>query len=874
MSNQSKMSNQMSMQKRKQAAYALNLCTVSVSQIVDYKDINILEQEYDAILNNLNLEKMPKDEPLLRILRQILDTITFFRMQEGDRRMMDREYQMKMRNAIWSAVPNFGLIVAGGSPWTMAISLASQVGIGYMNYRRNRNEYALERDKQEWQLQRTAIEQFNGLRRELFDTAWRLADAYKFPEDYRLTERQIEQYNKILLDEDVQRKYERLDAVKDKFEAYPPFWYFIGSSANTIAHMEEISIEEREHYRKRALEYFEKYHELVKSNLLREDQLASSCLLEHADLFFEQSIKDGKIEESARAHILELVDEAKKFCGNANDVLQLCAFAYLKVDELERAGVILKNLVNEDYNRVINAQILSSIYVKRKNKVGYNVLTRRVNPIYLFPWVEKSGAKEAMEDFLSRQKQVLIAQYKHVLNEFYQKYAKQWNALTAPVTDGGNGDDDNLSDSLKAKCYRNEAARRIFLDIEKAERYRSRLRSSDYTLGILSVLNKMFGSLAKSSLVDKDWFEANVVAAVYDVVKSMRKDIEEIQNRIGGEDFSYCDFQRCQSISLRKVTDTAFEPLNNRIAEFIKRAKEADVRKLSVKLREFCLAQGITEPVVAVQKPSSNANAESSSESYFGPELIGMGAVVAMERVHFIDALTKDCENFLPRDIVRGDSVTLLYRGDNAFEDYFAQPTFPITKTNNWRLYTLAIIKDNTNKHTDLMLTNQGVVTVVKGEIKNRTSYTSIKFDPKKNVIILWKDGTFTTELYYNNAAFDPGRLYGILKQIGESVQKRLAPDITYVEKRINAGMITGWFKSLSITSKEHVKFVVALSTEERVNEIGLEWRDDYERSIIQYAFDDESGWILNLRIVIGNGMDPNLEAHLMEQGGLLVVEP
>ena len=44
----------MSKQERKQAAYALNLCTVSVSQIVDYKDINILEQEYDAILNNLN----------------------------------------------------------------------------------------------------------------------------------------------------------------------------------------------------------------------------------------------------------------------------------------------------------------------------------------------------------------------------------------------------------------------------------------------------------------------------------------------------------------------------------------------------------------------------------------------------------------------------------------------------------------------------------------------------------------------------------------------------------------------------------------------------------------------------------------------------
>lgn len=31
------------------SAYALNLCTVSISQIVDYDDLNILEQEYDAI---------------------------------------------------------------------------------------------------------------------------------------------------------------------------------------------------------------------------------------------------------------------------------------------------------------------------------------------------------------------------------------------------------------------------------------------------------------------------------------------------------------------------------------------------------------------------------------------------------------------------------------------------------------------------------------------------------------------------------------------------------------------------------------------------------------------------------------------------------
>ena len=50
------------------AAYALNMCAVSVSQIIDYNDTYILNQEYDAVLNNLNLEKMLKDEALLNVI--------------------------------------------------------------------------------------------------------------------------------------------------------------------------------------------------------------------------------------------------------------------------------------------------------------------------------------------------------------------------------------------------------------------------------------------------------------------------------------------------------------------------------------------------------------------------------------------------------------------------------------------------------------------------------------------------------------------------------------------------------------------------------------------------------------------------------------
>ena len=69
------------------AAYVLNMCTVSVAQIVDYNDEYILEQEYESILNNLNLEQMPKDEALLNIMKELLDTITFFRIYEKKKKV-------------------------------------------------------------------------------------------------------------------------------------------------------------------------------------------------------------------------------------------------------------------------------------------------------------------------------------------------------------------------------------------------------------------------------------------------------------------------------------------------------------------------------------------------------------------------------------------------------------------------------------------------------------------------------------------------------------------------------------------------------------------------------------------------------------------
>ena len=370
------------------AAYALNLCSVSISQIIDYNDINILNQEYENILNNLNLEQMPKDEALLDVLKEILDAITFSRMSAGDQKIIDLEYQQRMQNAVWSAIPNVGMIFATSNPIAMGVTLTTQVGIGYMNYRRHRAEYQLNRQKEEWQLKRNVLDQLNGLRKQLFETSWRLAKEYNFPDRYRLSDDQIHRYNEILAETNSLKRFNKLDAVRDEFAAYPPYWYQIGSTANCIYQDTEwgLDISEKARFRAHAVVSFEEYRQLNRFNILRNDVLTSSWALEYIDLL-------DLSNEANRNKAAELVDAAEKYSGKANDVLELCAFAYLKVGDRKNAARIFYYLVNQDYNVPVTAKVLSALYILKSREAGnedcgtadYKMLERLVSSEYILP---------------------------------------------------------------------------------------------------------------------------------------------------------------------------------------------------------------------------------------------------------------------------------------------------------------------------------------------------------------------------------------------------------------------------------------------------------------------------------------------------------
>ncbi len=619
------------------AAYALNLCTVSVSQIIDYKDLNVLEQEYELILNNLNLHNMPKDQALLHILRQILDTVTFFRIYEGDKMMLEKKYQQKIKNAIWNAIPSFAL-VAFGDPYTFAMSMIASVGMGYMNYRKEKANTLTEREEQEWTLQRSAIEQFNALRRELFDTAWRLSDSYEFDDKYRLTESQISQYNSILMDSIPLRKYERLDSIKDNFEAYPPFWYYLANAA-----MDVVNVYKNETAFGNNISAINKYTQLAEQNyqkyldkdidLLRNNYIRSACDLEYAALLLDSLPRIEENEKKLRlCKINYLIDDAIKHCGSKLDILQIASIYYLKINKAEEATKHLRKLVIENYNTKTNSQLLSFIYLQETifdskkfitNTLKYKELVQFTDRTNLIPWVnsEKELTKDHLRNinelFLYKQKEQLHSYFETIVNTIFHKEVISYNKelYNRHYMDAN---DAFFEDTINAIKERDEEYKKLYSREDEWKRFTAELSGNTIIISLNKHINKLLRSLDKlvqvafnlnidpekdlasiKEVLTKKHFSFKEIS--FDEAKSSITDesiiqqIKYLKNKIEKNEFDFEDYLRLSSLTLTTIMEKFIEDFVMNFWTKVIAPKNAykELVNIESNFSDFCNVEGL-----------------------------------------------------------------------------------------------------------------------------------------------------------------------------------------------------------------------------------------------------------------------------------------
>ena len=832
--------------KQKRVAYALNMCTVSVSQIIDYDDIYILDQEYDAILNKLNLEEMPKDAPLREVLEELLDVITHFRVSEIEKQFVEKEYQLKMKNAIWAAVPNFGLILAGGNPLTMALSLASQVGIGYMNYRRNKNEYGLDRERQMWHLKRQAIEQFNYLRKKLFDCAWRLADEHQFPDSYRLTENQINHYNQILQDQDVRRKFERLEDIQGDFEAYPPFWYFIGNAANLIANDTSINLsaESRAEFRKKALTYFKKFESIEQNSILREDLLSASCALEHIDILLLEGKRDSQTDQM----IYSLISKADRMSGYSLDIKQLCAVAYLKIKKTDEAVKILKKLVNEDYNRIVNAQILSAIYAHsiEKYKADYEILASRVDTKYLFPIPENNQDIALLETKFEFKRRLIAQQELHVtLNNYVQKYAIQWNKILSTFETSKEYPDDFFYDNETAKAKRKIEAEKVFGNARLKSDYQGMLVNSNYEPKIRSILNDFVNGLFLLSFFSDKELENRVEQEIRNEILSNRNSIDKIKKAINGRSFQMSDYVFSQTISLASFIESALQIISQYGNNLIEKASNSRLTEIESELLAFCTREKIELPEVAIEK-AQPYDTNSHSSDRFNPELFGHQAVVDQKNADFLSSMVQYVRDRIVSVTIIDNQIEVLMRDEPKFNGYFKCSEF--NSVPSIEAHAIMVIHDKSQKGlislkstTDLIFTTDGIITVQNGKVSQYiTPYSEVKLENDKLVLYNGKLFEYTK---FSHPSIDKLALAEIVSGLSKKFIKDLGEYIEYIPGVIKMSYLLEWFKKDKRALASNVDRIIAIPSKENLDHLGYSIRAeiDTSKNIIQCYYESDT---------------------------------
>lgn len=751
------------------AAYALNMCTVSVSQIVDYNDEYILEQEYNAILNNINLEQMPKDEALLNILVKLLNVITFFRIDKIKREEIDKKYQRRIENAIWSAIPSVG-VIASGNPVAIGVSLATQVGIGYMNYRKEKANATSEKESSEVELRITAIEQLNALRRELFTTAWRLADEYNFPDKHRLTERQITQYNEILMDTDEIRKYERLMSIQDKFEAYLPFWYFAGHSAKYISEDENngLDLESRKYFKEQAKKHFEKYSRLNSFNILREDEITASFALEYADLLLLEDHPDMN-------KIKQLINTAVETAGNSNDVLEMCAMAYIKLNDYRQAGVLLKRLVNEQYNTVLNAQLLSSIYVNefihQKSigaKANYELLGTRMDTDVLYPMPEELPAdeKKLETSFIKLQRDVLREKYRMSVNELMMRYIIKFGALI-PIADKkeesfGEGyylDDERVLD------FRKKYLKRIFEDETKKEDYCLVLKEVGIPFKIIDLSNELFYSCCKLPFMD-ELAQEELAGYIEGQITKYRDILTKIQTALDTSEFTYEHMCVLLQLNFTRFIGVFYEHLLDHIDNYVESREELQDFSLAEQyLIDFCKQEKLSDPNELYYKHITKANAvDSATKDRFNYDLLGDKVVKAAEEYSNVKDMINMIEKAVPKIVLNNDQIEIYMRSDPRFDRYFNKNN-QLSKNEDLKAKALSVFNDRSKKDQDLIFTVSGVVPVKGGSIKKLTPYKEISLSIGKG------EGIEIDGKVYSNENVDIDNLFSLFKKLKEKAK-------------------------------------------------------------------------------------------------------
>jgi len=147
---------------------ALNYCHNSLYKIIEYNDRIILDDEYNNIISNINLTKIPDQETIQVVLR-LMDALTKFKLSENEKEHLNKIYEKRAEKALYDGLRfsvhsvKDGAVSAIQLNWAKAAASAANIKDVYRDYRDQMATYRLELEERIWQLESEALVEINEL---------------------------------------------------------------------------------------------------------------------------------------------------------------------------------------------------------------------------------------------------------------------------------------------------------------------------------------------------------------------------------------------------------------------------------------------------------------------------------------------------------------------------------------------------------------------------------------------------------------------------------------------------------------------------------------------------------------------------------------
>lgn len=336
---------------------------MALVKIDTHKDRIILDQEYNAIVNNINLAAI-EDKEILSILQELMDTLTECKLAEEDKKIFQKEYNRRAERALYDAMLE-GLKFRKGLPLV-------KLGGVYVDYRFNRQAYRDELDEKVWRLEADKLKKLNELRKKFQNVYWKLIKTHHIPDEWRLTEKQLKRAVSIFDEQDAEKKLRQLEEMQFDFQAFPPFRYAL---AETLAQ----TAEEVQEYEK-ALKAYERI-EQDRIPFLRKDHEFSSALMTKVVLV--QTLKEVQPNVLAKFEVpfdisrdLRIITKNSPYDWRKN---LFVALQYITLGDYDKAKALIRKNIDNEEQVPVNTRILGEIYALSDDEEN---LTQLISKMY------------------------------------------------------------------------------------------------------------------------------------------------------------------------------------------------------------------------------------------------------------------------------------------------------------------------------------------------------------------------------------------------------------------------------------------------------------------------------------------------------------